>query len=413
MSGGYFESYIPPSSPTDVGTLPVGTHGSNNQLEAYRKLAKIAPFAFWGFDNPAESLCTDDCIWREYHWQAGRVSRDDMRQALSEAEAKLRGVNRVPVGSQWFAERVNLPSHYYNPDLRYPAIQLAFNYVQALGLPFYTKIESPAVILKNAGGTPFAESGDAVPSSFTATIPMPDPAIDLATLQAHVHEDFRVEDGINNNSQLAVTIKLNGSDIVVTGKPWMLGSPQHWESSSAELDATKTASYMDKIELWTLVNKTDGVTVDDATVIMHGASADTVSRGGVRTGKTGLVYVTRETYANDNWALDTYPVESHHQATIRYLAGANNQQDYAGYDLLLAKLATGLLPTICDCGDVDSSFFRQWSDDLAAKLTAGGTDKFNFTFDDLNNPWGSTRGAIAAYKEATSIQRRVGRGVVL
>ena len=75
---------------------------------------------------------------------------------------------------------------------------------------------------------------------------------------------------------------------------------------------------------------------------------------------------------------------------------------------------TLLLRPFCGCDNV-KELSRIMTEDLAATVSSGDRSvSFSLSDTNLNNPWGTKRGAIYAWRLANQMSdRRIGRAVVL
>ena len=418
--------------------------GNDLGLEQFRHYAKYDPWSFWGWDcdcNCGKSGCSKcQAKLAGYYWQKNRVSRDDIAEAISMAEDFAWQLTKIPVGRKFFEETVRLPRNYdgknryvtqANSVCMHPALQLCNNYVQQLGVPKHELLGTADVVYEDRqGNDPWADpNAPTCPVKFRATLQLTSP-VSLDEIQAHFATGDRVNADVDNNSYIRpVTVTLDGSsgDVVVCGPAWMMGNPQNWELGNTCPSCLDKSAYVQQIELYRHY-VCCGTTLEDACALLLtegrpcgcgcccndpvcGKTASPTC-GGVRIGKSGLVYVTGAVHNGEKWAANCCKCcDNADSVCIRYVAGLDHKAACNGnYARLIAMLAIGLLPQICTGCCVDSSYFRHWAADLAEK-DSGLESKFNFTFDDLNNPWGTTRGAIQAYKQISTM--RVGRAVVI
>lgn len=404
-------------------------------LEAWRLIAGLNPWAFWGWDCSAcgcnSSTHGKKCkIWDEYSHQNGRLGRDDIRQAILEAETKIRNYTHVPVGRNWFEETRPLTTQQIRQDCLYPAIQLCNNHVIELGVPQLDVIAAnEAVTLSKIDGT--AVNAGEKPYFFTLTIgPAAIPSLDADEYQVHFSAANRLGGGSTSNryridAEITVTGTLAAGSITITGKAWQLADPLlHEDLDLCPLDPTVLTNYVTTLDIYRLHTNTEGQTVTDAhaelitenepcacgcktTISDPAATSSAIGRGGVRHGKTGLVYIAEATH--DGTAFNEVCPECGRDlpvhAKVRYMAGVNKSEACSGnWDRTVAKLAAGILPDICQDCRVDENFLGRYSLDLSLVPGDETQDRFTATFEQLNNIFGPTRGAIEAAQEIKTLK---------
>ena len=132
--------------------------------------------------------------------------------------------------------------------------------------------------------------------------------------------------------------------------------------------------------------------------------------------KSGLVTPTPSTYNSENgyWSLTNWtPCREPEQVKLWYYAGDLSEDYLGGYSddplsdfwaYTIAWLAVARLEKpLCSCGNVQY-VVNDWSTDLAF---SGGTGSYNIDFDELNNPFGTKKGAVMAWKRVNSFDERL------
>lgn len=428
----------------DKSTL---THASHLDLETYRRYVGYEPWSFWGWSCECGGCgkC-ENCqnILHEYGYQGKGLGRDDIRQALADAEQKAWLLTGNTIGRQYFEEEVALPrdavcQHIAKIDTwcRYPRIQLCRNHVTRLGVPSKRALGSAEVVYEDINGEPWPPSEgeiDTCPACFTASITLPNPIPDLDEVEVYIGSESRPRKAaeIEAKYQRPATCYIDPESqaLIITGEAYLLGN-QRLHESGCPLDCKNLEHYAQTIEIYEHV-VVCGHEVENACALLisesrpcgcgccHNAPpacgrSAVPTCGGVGVGKSGLVYVSDYEWDGEveTWRRACCKCcEDATRALIRYEAGLSRPSACQGrYDRLIAQLATGLLPEWCnDCCN-QYPYFEKWSRNLAAKYE-GGDDKYNLTFEQLNSPWGSTHGAIYAYNELSRMPR-VGRGVVI
>jgi hypothetical protein len=130
--------------------------------------------------------------------------------------------------------------------------------------------------------------------------------------------------------------------------------------------------------------------------------AQGVARVGIRDKKLGLLTPAEASYdtttgiwSSLDWTVCTQP----DRVTLRYLAGFPLAADgimAEPYRTVVARLAAAELSrTICSCDIANRELYR-WQFDVSQ--TARGDELFGVSSENLNNPLGTRRGHIQAWK---------------
>lgn len=391
-------------------SYPPASDGPYLSLESFRVVAGIRnQWAFWGFNGDCD--CTSNCthIWTGEPC-GDRFSRRELKDAISEAEAIQRAITRIPLGRQWFEE--TLPAHQLprvTQQYRYPAIQLGYNRLQAIGKRTYTLLGQMALTYTTADG------GAAFPSTpFTAfgQIAGIDPFPPLEEIEIHFIE--RLDDCPPSNESRVHPVKLtdNAGILEARGRAWLFGQPLHWYGSNEPLDCTLTDSFVEAVEVYHVSSDPAEAVIFDfeprpdcicpVCVSPEAEASANAGTGGIRNATTGLAYVGWETCCTGCGNADNM--------TIHYSAG----QDSKTWERMVAKLAAGLLPELCEgcCAGVDSNQLSRWMEDLSEQSDSDAIlgRRFAVPFEYLNNEYRLTRrGAIEAIAYLRKMQ--VGRGV--
>lgn len=114
--------------------------------------------------------------------------------------------------------------------------------------------------------------------------------------------------------------------------------------------------------------------------------------------------MTDTVWAAANWSNCSVP----DRVLVRYLAGwpLENGQMAKSWARVVAMLSAGELPPlVCACEEAHRELHR-WQFDLSR--AAGEMDEqYSISQEDLNNPWGTRRGQVLAYKQARGTGLRV------
>src|SRR6185369_16921871 len=96
------------------------------------------------------------------------------------------------------------------------------------------------------------------------------------------------------------------------------------------------------------------------------------------------------------------------RVTVRYLAGfplASDGQMQEPYRTMVARLAAAeLARPICACDEANRELYR-WQFDLARTAGSGDEAYGAVSAEDLNNPFGTRRGHVYAWKQVKNLRQ--------
>lgn len=421
-------------------------------LEDWRRIMGLHPYYFYNLttggvepiypNNKPSSVCLS--YVRKYAWQgADMLGREDIEQAIETAEKKLRDYLGFSIAPQYEAQTVPWPTFYdhtrtrfvnSDPTGHFIGVRLPNSgYTQALGVERLTLIGTVTTLA--LGGLVFSDAdGDGLNDTFTITIAtsVTDPdklavyfaAADRLDSEA-VDERWRIR---------PVKVSIAAGTATIKGRYWLLAKPIKYEGVLAQpLDPTVLTNFVDSLLVYERTTDPDGVTVDDAqaTVIWEtrpcggwwccgcassgpsylppdsshdpGAQGMAIARAGVRDAKMGSVIVgeavldvTTGVWSAMNWAACSSEPD---RVTVRHYSGypLENGNVSQRWQTIVARMAAAeMTKPICAC-DPANKQVHQWAFDLAR--TAGNNDeRFAVSAADLDNPFGTRRGQVEAWK---------------
>lgn len=364
---------------------------------------------------------------------ADAVGRDDIQEAIIRAEQIFFDHARF-----WPA-----PKYVVNPNLqwpRYPDVRLdnwgyagsdgrwitvnvGESYIQKIGVETRTLIEADRPL------TYSDRDNDTLFETFTFTVAttVTDPS-ELAVYfssterwdNPDVGEEYRVR---------PLHVSITGGVATITGKRWLVVKPVLYEGVSPEdgIDALDNANFATTLDVYRLYIDPTGITVDTAQAELFwntlpwpfyacacdnptnqydpAAVASATARASIVDSVLGEVGIGKAVY-NATTGLWCSPIcgscRPPDRATIRYQAGYPLDAAYRMDDRVkrtIAKLAAAELPKrLCTC-DVANRSWYHWQFDLA-RTEGGGDESYGaISPEDLNNPLGSKRGQVMAWKE--------------
>ncbi len=336
--------------------------------ETWRTLHGLNPWHAWQWNGPVDpGACgvTYDYGWQGQNNAAGRSEvRASIRAAIAMIDARL-GVSLIgsPISSQ-----VTTLSFWTRPS----TLLLPITPVLALGHPIYAEAATIPVAYTD-------QDGDGVLDTWSATTPMLT-GMALEHLFAVVPISERITPLLDlDRDTLAATMTSDGMTLTMRGPAWSMARPLVTQLGQL-LDVQLVSNYLPTMTLVQRSFSSDPLTqaascacaacATPITATLQDTALGTLCLSGC---SCGARYIQAAYTAGLGWALDT------------------------GWQTALGHLATAVLDApICACEDVNRALYR-WQQDLARTDT--NTEQFAaISSGDLQNPFGTRRGAIAAYR---------------
>lgn len=340
-------------------------------LDSFRRHLAIHPWHFWQLTSdqtPRTAAC--NALTMEYAWQdADAAGRADIREAIATAEDRL----HAELGYRVAPRRATATLAYRTP------LVLPERHVQALGVEVETLIGTVAVTYSDS-------DSDGLNDHWTAS------SATTATDAGELFVRFRAADDAQQREIAPVVITITGGTALLSGPAWLLVKPALYERTDADLiNANNAANFVQQIEV---VRRTVDTT-QAATLIWDApACAPTTDVRLVLTdGDLGIVQAQA----------GCWPIAygcAPDRVTVRYVAGYPliNRQMAWPWQTTVARLAAAeLARPICACADANRALYH-WQFDLAR--TSGANDEAYgaISAEDLNNPFGTRRGHIYAWR---------------
>lgn len=388
-----------------------------------------------------------DTLIRRYEWQnsdaAGRVT---IEQAIESAEAKLREYLGYSVAPHYVSEVLPWPRQTSAPwgsDGRWLSIQATEGEIRAVGVETLATIQTGATVAYTD------EDGDSINDTFTVT------AATTITDTSQIAVYFSSGDRFNGwgaTTALAprwrlqpITVSISGGTVTVRGPMQLCVKPIKYEGAinvgSNGLDPATPGNFVTTLDIMRRYTATDGNTTATSQAVItwetrpsHGwwcccsgctasdpysgspydiaATAQAVARVGIRDARHGLLTPAQESYDSTTgiWsALDWSVCATPDRVTVRYLAGfplGSDGQMQEPYRTIVARMAAAeLARPVCGCDSANRELYR-WQFELSQ--TARGDELFSISPEDLNNPFGTRRGHVFAWKYVRRLQQTPG-----
>lgn len=416
-------------------------------LATFFQILGFNPFHAFGVAGASEPLRVEsgcDTLIRRYEWQnSDAVGHLAIEEAITHAETRLREYLGFSVAPHYVTETVPWPAFGgpWGGDGRWLSVQLREGYVAAAG------VETLTAILANAAITYSDVDGDGIQDTFTVSAPTT--ITDTSQIAVYVSAADRFSGW---GSDLAtgdrwrlrpVSVAISGGTVTITGAKPLCVKPLKYEGvvnvGANGLEPGAATNFVTTLDIYQRVTSTNGTTVDTSQAVIswetrpcHGwwcccgcqsdpfsgspfdpaATAQAVARVGIRDAILGIVTpaavnqdATTGIWSSAIWNCCDAP----DRVTVRYLAGfplGADGQMQEPYRTVVARMAAAeLTRPVCGCDSANRELYR-WQ--FQVDQTAKGDELFTISQEDLNNPFGSRRGHIYAWKMVKHLRQLQG-----
>lgn len=393
-------------------------------------------------DMKVATMC--NTLVRRYEWQnSDAVGTLAIEKAIETAEAKLTQYLHYSPAPHYVTETVQWPAvgTAWGSDGRWLSMQLKEGEIRAVGIEELTVIQAAAAV------TYSDTDGDGFNDTFTIS------AASALTDASEIAVYFSVADRFNGFGATTaigdrwrvqpITVTISGGTITVKGPMQLCVKPIKYEGiinvGANGLDPTDAANFVTTLDLYQRTTATGGNTVATSQAVItwetrpaHGwwccctscttasysgsvldvaSTAQAVARVGIRDAHNGLVTPAAELYnsAGQTWSASWPVCDRPDRVTVRYLAGyplGSDGQMQEPYRTIVARLAMAeLARPVCGCDAANRELYY-WQFDLSQ--TARGDELFGISPENLNNPLGTRRGHVQAWKFIMDQQRLTG-----
>lgn len=398
-------------------------------LNRYAKIMQIDPAHFNGVASatifPLENKCSD--IWFRWDWQASdSVSWESLAQQIKIAEDDIKAYLRFSPAPDWEAvdvrpwERYHRKELYglgYDSRLEPTTVQPSYDYIISPGRRAVTEILAGAVVTySDPDGDGFNE---------LATISAATSLTDTREIKLY----FAGKGGAREWEIRPIKSKvISGGIVTFKVNSWQLVKPTKRElppvlGGAEGLDLLDSANYVTTLDIYREYTDTTAISAEMFWASNCGICGGVGCASCSLSTKTGClriisvnpsqVQVFPASYSSDlsSWAQESWPTgQDPVQVNLWYKAGFQDNEYLAGrsYDPLshsyaqaIAWLATARLERpFCNCGTA-SALARRLQMDMA--VTDGDGSK-TFSFEDLENPFGTRIGEVWAWRRLKKLQ---------
>jgi len=406
-------------------------------LDHYRRIMGVPAMHFWGVNIPEMEKAICSQAWFQYGWQDGdRVAREDIAQAIAEAEAEIEQVIGYRLLPTWEEDEWRPTIRPYRRELynlmgrdirgQNAALEANWGYMITGGIRgLGTLFSSQPVTYANDGVFTPATYDNVATVTFTTAVEYPDDEIALYYPGHAGDERWRIRP--LNVSHTA------GLDYTVTFARELALKPEHFEAHTPETIraalGTTDSNFLDEVDVCRVYNDPQ----QQATLLWEGATAGCGSCSACSYGtQTGCLLLRDDprlsflVYQPASWDADTLSMVAQPLAVCRgpdlvrlwYYAGWRDKasahptiQMDEQWARVVAYYATSKLERpACSCS---KEAFAYWQQDLAFGGGAESKSVYNLSDSDLGNPFGTRRGAVNAWRRVKMPGTIIGRGTTM
>jgi hypothetical protein len=405
-------------------------------VDEWRQQMGFNPWHFWGLANtrvPVTSAC--NTLTFEYAWQnVDAVGRSEIADAIALAERKLKAYLGYAPAPQFESDEIQFPQYF---DVRNQYLSSA----DALGRWLSVQLQSQRVktvgvlsraLIGNANVTYSDLDSDNLDETFTVSIAttVTDPEQIAVYFTATDRYDGT---GVSERWRVRpVDVSISGGTVTITGRAWTIVRPVLYQGvARTAIDPDTVGNFVTQLAVYRRSVDTtqqgefiwetapgagcanDATTMNEADPAGY---AEASARYVVRNADLG--HVAGETAEYDStlgeWVAVDWPYGyAPQKLRVNYLAGHPNEDD--GIDgagrmaehmrRIVARLAAAeIARPVCGC-DVANRELSRWQFDLARN--AGAADEaYQLSFEDMQNPFGTRRGQVAAWKDIRQLMHQ-------
>lgn len=377
-------------------------------------------------------------VFQHAYQNADAAGRDQITEAIRTAEGMLQKELRFAVGPQFECDEMSFP-HFFDrtqhftasidTEGRWEGFQLANGWLRNIGTQKLTLIEPAAQITRKDF------DGDGVLEGWEiASVPKPAGMTDPAQILAFFTDADRYDDTAEADRwQIEpITVIVNDDDtLTIRGSVANIVKPVLYQGFTARtpyLDVASAGTFVEWLELYmqTVDTTQMGEFVWETRPMGCGecpqqimwpafyadpaAYATLPFRATIRDAERGWIAgsTAHQVAGGDGWAWRMWQGLGYQPSIVRvnYLAGypTEGRNLNQSMRLTVARLAAAELNSpICACKAAHRELFR-WQEDLAQQSERS----FRVSQEDLNNPFGTRRGHVDAWKQIQRYIRQVG-----
>lgn len=367
------------------------------------------------------SECGD--VWFQWMWQQpDRVGREDVADAIREAEDRLKSVVGYNLLPDWISDERVRTTRPARPELYHgtqgnirgqlKSIQTRWAYIISGGQRKKDLLEA-GVITTKVAGTVKDLDGDGYYETVEITVTSAD--VGEITDASEIHVYYPGESGEDEWEVKPIEVSISGNTATIIFKRWLIVDPDLQSIMDAEnIDGDDDNSYLGTVDVYRVWNDPQSM----ATLLWENGCEDPACAFDTQTGcfrvrdeRCGIIAYRPATWDSTNEHFDyvDYAVcRDPDQLRIWYYAGYESDSPKVEFprtqldpfwEKLIAYFAAALIDRdVCSCNNSER-FIDYWREDLSR---TGRDVAHQISPSDLDNPFGTTRGAIEAWRKINS-----------
>lgn len=415
-------------------------------LDRWARITGVNPAHFNGAAGtnimPVSGSCND--IWMQYAWQnSDAVSREDLARAIYDAEEDIASLLGYYPAPKWIAKEMHRYPRPYRKDAYGNGLNVRGQYKSVIAKRGrFIQAGRRAVSLVSAAAAVVYSDPDGDGYSELATVTVPTSLTDACEIKVY----FAGRSGAQEwEIRPAKSKTISGGNFTATFESWPLINPNLWEALPTELEGNRALDltgsiYVSSVDVYreytdfTQASAEFSWEPEPSSGLIFpctscGGSGCTQCENTIQTGclhvrdvERGILVPTPASYdtGEASWAAATF-TECREPDTVKlwYYAGDLDNKFLRGdtceplsdyFAHAIAWLATARLErNICACNNAHS-LAMDLRKDLAFSDDNGS---YQVSEDDLDNPFGTRKGELMAWKRVRKLTEQVGVGVTV
>lgn len=381
--------------------------------------------------SPDAACNAGEDFWMQWpYMDQSKVSIEDLASAIQEAEGMIENVVGYKLLPEWIVDEQRLTErpairedfgYGLNPRWMNKSVKTKWGHIIAPGQRAKSVISAGAAIVRSDA------DGDGYQETATVTV-----ASTVAVDEVRVY--FASQSGADDYEIRPVQVIASGGNLVITFKIWQVPNPTLWERLSTDptaIDGDNAANFQTTVDVYRVYNNPQSQLTmlwEPDTFLNCACGLDTcqVCTLGAQTGcihirDTRLGYFA---YTPATWSASDAAFSQSEFALCRepdrmrlwYKAGnewqTNDPRKRVSHDIdpywekAIAYLAITLLSReVCACNNTEH-FIDYWREDLARN---GSQVSYQNARQQLENPFGTMRGAVYAWQRTQAEERIIQR----
>ena len=429
-------------------------------LDNFRRILAYNPWHFFGMQSTGanQARITSECndLVYQHAWQnANAGGREEVLAAIQSAEDRLAAYLYYRPAPHYVVETVAWPRYLGGQHSRWSPIdalgrwvgvKTGERYIQAVGVETRTAIGlAQAVVYSD-------QDGDGLNDLATVTIATTVTDVDQVEVFFNTADRYDgtaipatdAPDAIDNALRWRVqpmTVRIAAGVATITGPAWVFVKPLLYEAG-APLDPATAANFASTVDIYRRYTDPDGITTNTAQAVLiwettpcgggwwcgcddgaaftptnssrdPAAIAYATARAGIRDSENGeiapgpVVYdSTSGLFAETRFATGFEP----DRVLLRYRAGVplESGQMARRWQTIVARMAMAELPERLAACDVANKELWRWQFDLARSAGANDEAYGAVSARDLENPFGTRRGHVFAWRAIQQLMTATG-----